>query len=93
MSAPTRLIDYHRWLRRIATIRSIRARLRCGVDAIALAWCRPLIPATGRRERNTQLAAIHADDPPRLIAARIMLYAIIAGIAAGVLTLVTILRV
>ena len=93
MSAPTRLIDYHRWLRRIATIRSIGARLRCGVDAIALAWCRPLVPATGRRERNTQLAAIHADDPPRLIAARIMLYAIIAGIAAGVLTLVTILRI
>ncbi|RJX42687.1 secretion system protein [Halonotius aquaticus] len=92
MMFPTRLIDYHRWLRRIATIRSIGARLRCGVDAIALAWCRPLVPASGRRERNTQLAAIHAADPPELIAARTVLSAIIAGVAAGVFTFVTILH-
>ena len=92
MMTPTRLIDYHRWLHRIATVKSVGARLCCGVDAIALAWCRPLVPASARRERNTQLAAIHADDPPRLIAARTMLYAIIAGVAAGVLTLVTILH-
>ena len=82
----------HRWLNLAATISAFRDRFRRAVDAIALAWCRPLVPATGRRERTTQLAAIHAADPAALIAARTVLYAIIAGVAAGVLTLVTIIR-
>lgn len=93
MMTPTRLLDYRRWLRRIAMIRSVRTRLRCGVDTIALAWCRPLVPASGRRERHTRLAAIHADSPPDLITARTALYAVLTGLAGGVVILSAILFV
>jgi len=83
----------HRWPPLAVTISAFGDRLRRAVDALALAWCRPLVPASGRRERDTQLAAIHAADPPALIAARTVLSAIIAGVAAGVLTLATILHI
>ena len=71
----------------IVAIRPFASRLRCGVDAIALAWCRPLVPTSGRRERNNKLAAIHADSPSTVIAARTVLYALVAGCGSGLLTL------
>ena len=88
---PTQLIGSRRLPDLLATIRSLGGRLRCGLDAIALAWCRPLVPASGRRERHAQLAAIHADSPPDLVTARTALYAVLTGLTGGLATLSVVL--
>ena len=81
-----RSIYRRHWPRFRSIIRTLGRRLRRGVDAIALACCRPLVP-TSRRERHARLAAIHATAPPALVAARTVLYSLLTGLASGVATL------
>ena len=81
-----RSIYRRHWPRFRSIIRTLGGRLRRGVDAIALACCRPLVP-TSRRERHARLAAIHATAPPALVAARTVLYSLLTGLASGVATL------
>ena len=85
--SPTRSANDRRWPRPLSVIGQLGDRLRQGVDTIALTCCHPLVSAGRRRKRHTQLAAIHATDPPELVAARTVLYALLAGLAAGVATL------
>ena len=85
--SPTRSPNRRRWPRPLSVIDHLSDRLRRGVDAIALTCCLPLVPASRRRKRHTQLAAIHTTDPPGLVVARTVLYALLAGFAGGVATL------
>ncbi|ERH06220.1 MAG: archaeal flagella assembly protein J [Halonotius sp. J07HN4] len=85
--SPTRSSNRRRWSHPLSVIGHLGDRLRQGVDTIALICCHPLVPASRRRKRHTQLAAIHATDPPKLVVARTVLYALLAGLAAWLATL------
>ena len=85
--SPTQPSNRRRLLRALSVIHHLGDRLQRGVETIALTCCLPLVPAGQRRRRHTQLAAIHATDPPGLVVGRTVLYALLVGVAAGGTTL------
>ena len=85
--SPTRSSNGRRRPHPLSVLGRLGDRLRQGVDTIALTCCHPLVPASRCRKRHTQLAAIHATDPPALVVARTVLYALLAGLAAWLATL------
>lgn len=77
----------HSGLQFRSVLRSVRRRCRRVSDAIALAWCRPLVPTRHRQRTQPQTAAITASEPPVLVAARTVLYALAGGVIGWIATL------